>query len=336
MRKIDGNECHKSLMTKKPMLSYDECIDYTKWKDGVKEKFIQLLGIQSIERNATPLKMEVELDEQRDLYRIIRFVFESEVDSWVPCYLLIPNQGQKKYPLAICLQGHSSGFHLSIGENKFPEDKHYQPRASLALQAIKEGYCALCVEQRALGERRPEFPAFNCGFAACNAFMLGRTLVGERVWDISRAIDLMSNFSEVDMEKIMITGNSGGGTTSYYAACYDERIGLSVPSCSFCPYESSTMKVLHCACNCIPKAYEYFDMQDLACLIAPRKLLIIAGKQDDIFPIEGVRSGYETVKNIYKQCGVENNCDLIETPQGHWWCEDIVWLAIKNSHFNVI
>lgn len=334
MRNIDGNECHVSLMTrKKPKLSYDGMRDYAEWKARIKEKFLELIGISSIEQNAGSMNWEIEEDKKMDGYRRIRFVFESEVDTYVPCYLLIPDTGKEKYPLAICLQGHSTGFHNSIGIVKFEQDVSYQPRGAFGLQAVKEGYIALCIEQRAMGERKPKYPEFNCGFAACNAFMLGRTLIGERVWDISRAIDLMVNFPEVDMEKILITGNSGGGTASYYAACYDERIGLSVPSCAFCPYESSTMKILHCGCNCIPRAYENFEMQDLACLIAPRKLIVIAGKEDEIFPIEGVRSGYKAVKAIYEKCGVEDNCRLVETPKAHWWCEDIVWGTIRDSRF---
>lgn len=328
--KIDGNEGHISLMTRrKPKLSYNEKQDYGQWKGIIKEKFLELIGISSIEQNAGSMEWEIEEDIQMDGYRRIRFVFESEVDTYVPCYLLIPDTGKEKYPLAICLQGHSTGFHLSIGQQKFPDDYKFQPRASLGLQAVKEGYIALCIEQRAMGERKPKYPAFNCGFAACNAFMLGRTLIGERCWDISRAIDLMVNFSQVDMEDIFITGNSGGGTASYYAACYDNRIKLAAPSCSFCSYRTSTMAILHCGCNCIPHAYEYFEMEDLAGLIAPRKLLVVAGEKDVIFPIEGVRNSYKTVKKIYQYNNTENNCMMVEHEKDHYWDVSVVWSAIK-------
>ena len=72
-------------------------------------------------------------------------------------------------------------------------------------------------------------------------------------------------------------------------------------------------------------------MQDLACLIAPRVLTVIAGKKDDIFPIEGVRKGYDTIQRIYEKAGAKYNCSLTETPNGHWWREDIVWEAIKTA-----
>jgi hypothetical protein len=89
------------------------------------------------------------------------------------------------------------------------------------------------------------------------------------------------------------------------------------------------MAMIHCGCNYIPQARRYFEMQDLACLIAPRKLAIVAGNLDPIFPVDGVKRGYETVKDIYAAAGVPENASLTITPREHWWCEDIVWPLIK-------
>jgi len=66
-------------------------------------------------------------------------------------------------------------------------------------------------------------------------------------------------------------------------------------------------------------------MQDLACLIAPRKFAAISGSQDFVFPTQGSIEGFETVKKIYKDAGVPDNCRFVTTPEGHFWCEDIVW-----------
>ena len=66
-------------------------------------------------------------------------------------------------------------------------------------------------------------------------------------------------------------------------------------------------------------------MQDLACLIAPRSLTVVAGVEDPIFPIAGVREGFETVKAIYEKAGAPDRCHMVVTPKDHWWCEDIIW-----------
>ena len=333
---INSDICHETIVKNTtPLLSYSKDRDYAEWKKAIKEKLIELSGFDLVAANACPPNMQIESEEERDDCRIIRFTFESEVGETVPCYLVIPKLGQKKYPVAITLQGHSSGFHNSIGIKKYPADENYHPRGQFALQAAKQGYIALAIEQRSMGERKPtranRAKNDSCRFAGHVALMLGRTLLAERVWDISRAIDLLENFEVADTDKIVITGNSGGGTASFYAACLEERIKICAPSCAFCPYPESILDIFHCICNYIPSAYRYFDMQDLACLIAPRSFIAIAGKEDDIFPIHGVRRGFETVREIFKANGVEGNCRLVETPKNHWWCEDIVWSAINEE-----
>ena len=333
---IRSELCHDLLVQKLcPKHSYDSCSDYEKWKATIKEKFIELTGLNEIAKNECPLNVQIEWEEQKDGYKLVRFTFESEVGETVPCYLLIPDTGKAKYPVAITMQGHSTGFHNSIGEPKYEGDEKNYPRTALALQAVKNGFVALAIEQRGMGERKSQsenrLPEKNCQYAAMVALGLGRTLLGERIWDIHRAIDILSLFPECDTDKILITGNSGGGTISYYAACYDERIKLSVPSCSFCPYKESILSIAHCTCNYLPFAYKWFDMQDLACMLAPRNLVVVTGQKDPIFPIEGVRRGFETVKDIYAKNGAADKCRLVETPMHHWWCVDIVWNAINEE-----
>ena len=335
MLDIKGELCHQLLMQEKPKLSYNASKDYTVWKTEIRERFIELSGLKNIAKNACPLNVQIESEEQKEGYKQIRFVFESEKGAFVPCYLLIPDTNKEKYPVAITLQGHSTGFHNSIGIVKYERDEAYQPRGQFAIQAVKRGFIALAIEQRGMGERRPnerhQKAANMCEYEAHIALLLGRTILGERMWDVSKAIDAIGQFPQCDTDRILITGNSGGGTMSYYAACFDERIKLSVPSCAFCSYERSIMNWYHCSCNFIPHAYEWFEMQDLSCMIAPRRLAIVAGELDEIFPIDGVETGYKTVEEVYKKTGNPQNCRLIKTPKAHWWCEDIVWDTIKQE-----
>ena len=336
--------CHDGV-TKitKPKLAFEKTREYDKWRLEVKEKLFELLGLDAIAENACPLEMEIIEEKQKDGYKQIRFEFESEKDCVVPCYLLIPDTGKEKYPVAIVLQGHNQqGFASSVGNAYCHETLAYDTGSGqFAVQAVENGYIALAIEQRGMGERRALNslkrrvsldPASGiCYYEATTALMLGRTIIGERCWDISRAIDLLGNFKECDMENIVITGNSGGGTASFYAACVDERISVCAPSCSFCPYPESVLRFYHCSCNYIPQAFRWFDMQDLACLIAPRKLAIVAGKYDTAFLIDGVKRGYETVKEIYEEAGAKENCSLTVTDKGHFWCEDIMWQTILNA-----
>ncbi len=319
-------------------LSFNESADFNAWKDEVKEKFSELLGYDVISSCACEPELDIEEDEQKEGYRQIRFTFKSEEDVVVPCYLLIPDNIKGRAPVAIVLQGHSTGFHRSIGVIKYrPEDENHE-RAHHALQAIEKGYIALAIEQRGMGEQSAQNQEDRrvhlgnrggCYYSQMTSFLLGRTLIGERCWDVSRAIDQLSSFPECDTDKILITGGSGGGTASYYAACMDERIKVCVPVCAFCTFEESILKFYHCSCNYIPSMYKYFDMQDVSCLIAPRKLIIINGKLDPSFLIEGAKIGYETVETVSKKAGAEENCKFVESPYGHFWANDLIWEQIQ-------
>ncbi len=335
IKQQNGDLCHEKLNAQSVgELSFTGAGEFSAWKKALHEKLYELLGMARIAENACEGKVELEEDLVMDGYRRIRFTVETERDCTIPCYLLIPTVGEGPFPVAVTLQGHTTGFHNSIGVIKYEKDETYQPRASFALQAVAHGFAALCIELRGMGElRSPLYPrgAHPCCFTALTALNLGRTVIGERVWDISRVIDVLGQFEGLDTEKIMITGNSGGGTATFYAGCMDERISLCVPSCSFCSYRASIMSIVHCVCNNIPQASRYFEMEDLSALIAPRRLTVVTGVEDDIFPIAGVRDSYRTVERIYKTAGVPANCRLVETPKGHWWCEDLVWGSVEET-----
>lgn len=341
-KKINGDTAHELLVKKlNPTLSFSDKVDFHEWKEKLSDKLSELLGLGEIEKNALPENIDIEWQEEREGYTITRFTFESEPGAVVPCYLLIPDTKKEKYPVAICLQGHTTGFHISIAERKFDIDDTYNPNNAFALQAVKEGFAALAIEQRAMGERRslrsygedniPYPRPHMCAVQSLDAIMLGRTVIGERVFDVKRAIDLLSKFPKCDAERVMITGNSGGGTASFYSACCDERIKISVPSCSFCSYSGSILSIEHCSCNYIPNAARFFEMQDLAALIAPRRLIVITGREDPIFPIDAVRKSFATVSEIYKKAGVPDNCHIVETPNAHYWRPDLVWSAVKEE-----
>ena len=222
--------------------------------------------------------------------------------------------------------------HISIGYQKYEGDAEMiAGDRNFAIQAIKEGYAALVIEQRCFGERLEDEGNSNadpiCHRSAMSAIMLGRTMIGERVWDVSRAIDTLMNFKEIDTDKIGCMGNSGGGTITFYASCIDERIKVCMPSCSICTFEDSLIPIVHCVCNFIPGIMKYFDMGDLACLISPRPLIVVAGRKDDIFPIDGAIKAYNTIEQVYKAAGAAENCRLVIGKEGHQFYAKQGWSA---------
>ena len=163
------------------------------------------------------------------------------------------------------------------------------------------------------------------------ALMLGRTLIGERVWDVSKAIDSLEYFKDkLDLNDITLLGTSGGGTATYYAACYDKRIKVAVPTCAICTYKDSIGDMWHCTCNYIPSIAKYFDMGELSALIAPRKLLVCNGEIDPIFPLSGTKEVYSVIEKIYEKEGVPENCQLKVYPnKPHYFDKEITFPALN-------
>ena len=321
---------HLKLYKEKPLLAFDPAGDYAQQKLAISEKLRALLG-----DTPKPVDPEPVLSKTREteLFEAYRLVFRAEENVKAVCEIAIPRWHGETFPLAICLQGHSTGMHISFGMEKYPSDKDDGDR-NIAIQALERGYGVLCVEQRGMGERRTEVGRYTepdngkprCRFTAMNALLLGRTLIGERCFDISRAIDVtLELFPSIDRERIICTGNSGGGTATYYAACLDERIKVAMPSCAVCTYKDSIGAMYHCECNYIPGSAKYFDMGDLAIMIAPRKLIVINGKEDEIFPEKGVQETFETIQSVYKAAGVPQNCALVTGPGGHRYYKTLAW-----------
>ena len=317
----------------KPAMAFREDVDMDKWQSEAHVKLSELLGLPLERCNSDFTVMNV---EDVDNYKRVTFQYQSEPDYYVPATLLVPKDVKKPLPGVICLQGHSSGAHISLGVPKFPEDEEdIAGGRDFAVQAVKEGFCALSIEQRYMGVNGQRS---NTGAPAClkdnssmAALLIGRTAVGERVWDIHRLIDVIEEHlsAYVDVNHIICMGNSGGGTATFYAACYDKRIALAMPSCAVCTYDDSIMAMYHCPCNFVPNIRKYFDMGDLGGLIAPRPMVVVCGKDDPIFPLHGVKKSFDVIKKAYKKMGKEDLCRLVIGDGGHQFFPEDAWPVVK-------
>ena len=325
---------HEIFINQKPKLAFDENKDFVIQKEQIKKKLAELLGEMPERVELNPV---TEYQKEAENYTEYRIRFDVEKEVQAVCLLCIPKLGREKYPLVICLQGHGKGMQVSMGRT-YGDDPADDGDRNIAIQALEHGFAALCLEQRGMGERRTikvqhkedlihDNGETRCDVTAMTAIMYGRTIIGERCWDISRAIDLALTFPQIDGEQIICTGNSGGGTATYYAACMDERIKVAMPSCAVCSFKESIQAMRHCPCNYIPNIATYMDMGDMAIAIAPRKLIVIAGKEDIGFLYPGVQEAYATIEKIYQAAGVPENCALVIGEEGHRYYKKAAWEA---------
>ncbi len=310
-----------------PAMPFDPKADFAEWQTRLRERLVDILALPPGPHG--PLDARIERQEENERYTLDRIEFTAEPGEVVPGYLLLPKDGQPPYPVMICLQGHSPGMHISIGRAKTERDQRsIDGGRDIAVQAVARGWAALAIEQRGFGERAEQGVA--CRDASMWALHCGRPITGGRVHDVMRAIDFIESRPDLDQGRVGCMGNSAGGTVAFYAACVEPRIRLAVVSCAFCPFAHSWLALpARCACGYLPGIYARADMPDLAGLIAPQHLLVVAATKDHLAPVESVRRGFETARAAFDAAGVPDHSRLVVGKGGHQFYPEIAWPVIQ-------
>lgn len=318
-------------------MAYDGNENFFEWQKKARAKLSELLGLDKFVKCESNFKIKYKREHKT--FTEIKFIFQSEENYYVPCILSVPKNTSEKPPVMVCLQGHGTGMHITMGRTKYPidiEKKKHGGDRDFARQCIKRGMCALALEQRNFGEKGGN-PRPTCHASSMVALLTGRTIIGARVWDVMRAIDVLeAEFSEVcDCGKIGCMGNSGGGTATIYASALEPRIKYAIPSCAFCTFEDSIVLKNHCECNYVPNIRNYFDMAEIGAMSAPKPMVIVTGETDGIFPVKPAKYEFKRLKACYKAAGAENKCAHAIGSEGHRFYAKEAWEKFDEVMQNV-
>lgn len=327
---------HQAIAKLAPRLAYQAG---DTWREEAMVRLRELLLGEGIPLHDLLTKVvQVETDLACEAYEL-RFM--SEPGAQVIGRLFVP-YCTKNTPLVICLQGHvQEGMLVSWREGEAGE-KWAPTGHDLVQQVLAQGFAAFALEQRGFGKRADGRPADQaryggrCHNPSMGALLYGRTVIGERVHDISAAITAIGDLVQecgfpIDMNRVACTGNSGGGTAALYAACLDTRIKAVMPSSSLCQFDGSIAVIDHCMCNYVPSIRRWFEMGDIACLVAPRPLIVVHGEYDKIFPLSGTQEAMKTVTECYADCSATNNLRFVVGPRGHEFYPDLAWPQFRSA-----
>jgi dienelactone hydrolase len=304
--------------------------DWAAWQTELRAALRKLLAVDAYEPHE--VSGEVLAEEQFDGYRRQLVRVQGRDGAVIPAYWLIPDELVAPAGVVIALPGHGPGKVKPVAAS---QDLEGQPvdtsgERDYAIQAVRRGYLALAPDLRGFGEMtlHEELrarPGDSCTEMALRAMMVGQSLVGMRILDMSSLVDWLVTQPQVDPARIFSTGQSGGGVATVWAAALDERLAAAVPSGGFCTFEHSIMSIHHCPCNYAAGVMDLCEYGDLAGLIAPRPLLVVTGALDFIFPLEGVRVAYEQTREIYQAAGRPDHLELFVGGEGHRYYAERVW-----------
>jgi len=299
----------------KPSLAFQEMTkdDFLRWKKKLKNKIRELLGEFP---EQAPLNPNLLSTEETERYVREKWLIQSELDCWVPLYLLVPKEKKGRKATVLCAHGHGpygkdpvAGVHFDDANRKSEISLH---NYNYAEQMAEAGFVTVAPDWRSFGERiayQNPYPGRDiCNVHFLQHLILGRTLLGANIFDGMRVIDFLLTRKEVNPEKIGCMGLSFGGTMATYLALLDDRIKAADIICYATTTEHYAIsRPNFCGSQLVPFLYRYADVPDVIAAIAPKPLLIESGASDTCFWIHSALRAHETIKKAYKVSGEPKN-----------------------------
>jgi len=305
---ITDNFLEKLYERTRPSLGFQATAhdEFLTWKQSLKNKVGELLGEFP---EPAPPDPQLLSTEETDRYVREKWMIQSELDCWIPLYLLVPKEKKGRKPAILCAHGHGpygkdpvAGVHFNDPNRRLNISQH---NYNYAEQMAEAGFVTVAPDWRSFGERiayHSPYPTRDiCNVHFIQHLILGRSLLGANIFDGMRVIDFISTREEVHAEKIGCMGLSFGGTMTTYLALLDERIKAADIICYATTTEHYAIsRPNFCGSQLVPFLYRYADVPDVMAAIAPKPLLIESGASDTCFWIHSALRAHSILRKAYE------------------------------------
>lgn len=265
------------------------------WQASVRAEMLRLLKLEDLvtARAGIALEPEPVKEETKEGYTLRELRLESTPGRAINAVLAMP-PGAGPFPAVVAIHGHG-------GSRNTPFDPEQAGLYKCFGDALaRSGYVVISTD---VGQHE--------------VFESGRTLMGERLWDLTRCVDYLETLPEVDHSRIGCAGLSLGGEMAMWLGAMDERIQATV-SCGFLTMMNQ-MEHNHCMCWKFEGLREYVDFPDIYALIAPRALQCQNGEKEPEtqFTVALAREALRGITPIYENFKVTDRVVLHVHGGGH-------------------
>lgn len=295
--------------------------DFSKWRKAARDKLLECMA--PAPPKAASWQMEVVETEKRDGYEARKIIFNVSGWSRVPAYLLVPS-GKGRHPAVLLLHDH--GAHFSIGKEKMIKPFHVPEEVMkdadewsvkcydgqyVGDYLAKNGYVVLAVDALFWSERgRKEGSRYDSQQAlAANLLQMGMSWGALIAWDDVRSAEFLSSLPCVDKKNVGVMGFSMGAHRAWMTSAATDVIKAGAAVCwmnttdSLMTLTNNQNKGGSAYAMIIPGIRNFLDYPHVASIACPKPMLFINGKKDKLFPVEGVKDAYDTMRKVWKSQG---------------------------------
>ncbi len=222
--------------------------------------------------------------------------FASAPKVWVPAWLFQPKQRVPERPLIVMIE--------PGGRGAWHEGELYDTLASRG--------CVVCApDLRNTGDLTPEFSRGAARFArshdsdedyAWSSFILGPSLLGQRVTDLLAIVQGLRSRADLKSRKVLVAARGAATVVAQFAAAMDPAIDSLYLAGGLASYQriADSESYTYPFGNFVPKLLRHTDLPELAKTVSPRRI-VLAGPVDAAghqLPVADVRGEYANAANV--------------------------------------
>ncbi|MBP5611763.1 MAG: pectate lyase, partial [Bacteroidales bacterium] len=158
-----------------------------------------------------------------------------------------------------------------------------------------------------------------------NLEQMGMSFGSFIVWDDLRSAEFLASLPMVKPGGIAVVGHSMGCYRAWTAAALSDAVKTCVAVC----WMNTTEHLMTLTNNqnkggsaysmIIPGIRNYMDYPDVASLACPKPVFFMNGRQDKLFPVEGVEAAYAVMRKVWQDNGAGEQFHTKITDGPHYY-----------------
>ncbi len=316
---------HEMLKDTHPRYAYRSGLTaeaFRLWQDSLQNAMRTLMKFPEVSSQPEPVCIR---SEKRAGYTLEKWEFYPFPKSVSTFLVLRPDHLEKPVPAVLCIPGSGRTKEGLAGEPgiypKLSED-YTNPKTTMALNFVREGYIAVAVDNAAAGEAS-DLECYGKGwdydYDVVSRFLLemGWSWLGYTSYLDQLVLDWMKNQPAIQKDRIVVSGFSLGTEPMMVLGVLNRDIYAFVYNDFLCQTQERALVMTqpnregrrpfpNSIRHLIPEYWKYFNFPDVAAALAPRHLIFTEG---------GLDRDFRLVESAYRDCGHPENLEFHHYPK---------------------